>query len=145
MDFRITITIQLENETTHDSVIGGKQPCRGGGEVFVIVYDFMMLAVAYGSWRCLQFIHDFYIAKSGERSFRSKLLGEDGTNPLNVDGAHPVHLACYLGDYQTLRVLHKVYKADFTSLMRNKLTCYHCAALDGQGVVSVFFLRGNVP
>ena len=126
-------------------MIAGKQPRRSGGDVYVVVYDFMMLAVAYGACQCLDYLYKEYIERSPDK-FRLELLGEGGIPPLNpADGAHPVHLACYLGDYNTLKILHERFKADFSVTMRNNLTCYHCAALDAQGIVSLFFLRGHLP
>jgi len=71
-----------------------------------------MLACFYGSISILNHIADFVI-KQGDNSHRLK---SDLLKPYtqNTTGFEAVHLACYIGNVDLLKILHYRFNADWS-------------------------------
>ena len=56
-------------------------------------------------------------------------------------GVCAVHLVCYLGNLDILKILLEKFNADFSIRTNHGLTPLHCAAHRKEGIVSIFFLK----
>jgi len=102
-----------------------------------------MLACQYKAVKVLKYLaNDIANNSKDPNKCKQDLLGTRNETQVSINAAH---LACYLGDLDILEILDNQFNADFNSITNFGFTCLHCAALNENGIVSIYYLKDKHP
>ena len=95
-------------------------------DINMLNYNIVMMACQYGSIKILNYLYSDVVCMSSDprETKRRLLISHKPTR----GGIQAVHLACYLGDLDILRILKDKLNADFMVTTKHHLTPIHCAA-----------------